>query len=613
MPSNVSYPRKYYSTTYAELDTIPLKEGNVISLYDTDGLYYDVGNPAGSGQNVIRRKASNIEYVSSLSEARQEPTTIFVIQNATMQDEEGNTVISYSGYRWNEDSTPAKFDEIFNNLRDFKVKSTSSDSTKAYIVGSVESTDTIGTLVKNPNIYLTATGNKIHAGLEGVADNATEAIHATSADLATSAINDNASSPKAITTYLYDVSSDATTGTILTFTLGDGTTKTVRAADTQYDIYSSQDAGLVPGTDTQVTSDPLAIVLSGSGWIPIADITMPLADSAEKDGEGQVIASTYVKSASYDTTNDELTLTFGDGTTSSPISIPNTEYSVFDTTDNGLVPAASTSGDTSKFLKGDGTWADITATIGLYPGSDPTNPVSGLVPAATSLELEGYLKGDGTWGSTFTQGVDGLVPGPNTNDSAYTLRADGTWGVCPDTTNTAGSSNDTSNMLYLVGAQTQDSDGVITYSNVNVFINNGQLYCYSNTDSAAAQVVTVSDTQALTNKTYNGYTLGTACAGTIASTVDVANPDYLPTNSAVVSYTSGRLATIINVLDTKVPLSMVAPTYDDTSTYSVGDYSIYDDGNGAVLYKCNTAISTPEDFDDSKWDATTIIDIINSL
>ena len=37
--------------------------------------------------------------------------------------------------------------------------------------------------------------------------------------------------------------------------------------------------------------------------------------------------------------------------------------------------------------------------------------------------------------------------------------------------------------------------------------------------------------------------------------------------------------------------------YSSSSTYAVGDYVYYND----LIYKCNTAISTPEDFDNTKW------------
>lgn len=53
----------------------------------------------------------------------------------------------------------------------------------------------------------------------------------------------------------------------------------------------------------------------------------------------------------------------------------------------------------------------------------------------------------------------------------------------------------------------------------------------------------------------------------------------------------------------------ISDAYDNTSTYDVGDIVIY---NGS-LYICNTAITTAEDFDPSKWDATNLGDVIASI
>lgn len=46
----------------------------------------------------------------------------------------------------------------------------------------------------------------------------------------------------------------------------------------------------------------------------------------------------------------------------------------------------------------------------------------------------------------------------------------------------------------------------------------------------------------------------------------------------------------------------ISDAYDNTTTYAVGDYCIYNNN----LYKCNTDISIAEDFDSTKWIATTI-------
>lgn len=48
----------------------------------------------------------------------------------------------------------------------------------------------------------------------------------------------------------------------------------------------------------------------------------------------------------------------------------------------------------------------------------------------------------------------------------------------------------------------------------------------------------------------------------------------------------------------------IAPDYDATSTYAVGDWCIY---NG-TLYQCNTAIPTAEAFDPTHWTAKKVVD-----
>lgn len=61
-------------------------------------------------------------------------------------------------------------------------------------------------------------------------------------------------------------------------------------------------------------------------------------------------------------------------------------------------------------------------------------------------------------------------------------------------------------------------------------------------------------------------------------------------------------------LATKANESIIADAYDNTSTYLVGDYCMYEN----ALYICNTDISTAEDFDSTHWDPITIITSIDS-
>lgn len=86
------------------------------------------------------------------------------------------------------------------------------------------------------------------------------------------------------------------------------------------------------------------------------------------------------------------------------ISATDTTYNDFDGSVHGLVPVPS-SGDSAKFLKGDGTWATPTDTT--Y--SDFAGSTHGLVPAVQT-QAGKFLKDDGTWGtpSTGSSSLSGL-------------------------------------------------------------------------------------------------------------------------------------------------------------------------------------------------------------
>ena len=94
-----------------------------------------------------------------------------------------------------------------------------------------------------------------------------------------------------------------------------------------------------------------------------------------------------------------------------------------------------------------------------------------------------------------------------------------------DTKNTAGSTN-SSSKLFLIGATSQAANPQ-TYSHDTVYVGtDGCLY------SDSKQVVNLSGSQALTNKTYNGYKLAAACAKGVATSVTSGGTN-LPTAGAV--------------------------------------------------------------------------------
>ena len=99
-----------------------------------------------------------------------------------------------------------------------------------------------------------------------------------------------------------------------------------------------------------------------------------------------------------------------------------------------------------------------------------------------------------------------------------------------DTKNTAGST-DSSSKLFIIGATGQAANPQ-TYSQDTAYVGtDGHLY------SDSKQVVNLSGTQALTNKTYNGYTLATACTKSVDTSISSGSTSTnLPTTAAVADY-----------------------------------------------------------------------------
>lgn len=56
-------------------------------------------------------------------------------------------------------------------------------------------------------------------------------------------------------------------------------------------------------------------------------------------------------------------------------------------------------------------------------------------------------------------------------------------------------------------------------------------------------------------------------------------------------------------------IDTVFEDYSSSSTYNVGDYAVYNN----VLYRCVTAIATPEAWDSSKWEVATFQDLVDDV
>ena len=145
-------------------------------------------------------------------------------------------------------------------------------------------------------------------------------------------------------------------------------------------------------------------------------------------------------------------------------------YGTFTTSKSGLVPSSGS--NTTKYLKGDGTWDTPTDTV--YDTFTTTK--SGLVPSSGSNTTK-YLKGDGTWDtptdtvySTFTSAKSGLVPSSGSNTDKF-LKGDGTWGTPTDTNDKVkqeASSVETRKKLLFSYNGTSTASGTITSGATNV-------------------------------------------------------------------------------------------------------------------------------------------------
>lgn len=94
-------------------------------------------------------------------------------------------------------------------------------------------------------------------------------------------------------------------------------------------------------------------------------------------------------------------------------------------------------GDNVKFLRGDGTWQEISteAPVLMVGATATTNGKAGYVIAPKKTEYLKFLRGDGTWqaiptlsGSTSSQaGTAGLAPAPSAGSQNYYLQGNGQW------------------------------------------------------------------------------------------------------------------------------------------------------------------------------------------
>lgn len=88
------------------------------------------------------------------------------------------------------------------------------------------------------------------------------------------------------------------------------------------------------------------------------------------------------------------------------------------------------------------------------------------------------------------------------------------------------------------------------------------------------------------------------------SNYNLSKPENTDTNASFISAYRDNM----DIIDKQMGNKNIAEDYDNTQTYAVDDYVIYD----GDLYKCTTAVTTAEDFDSTKWTQTVASDEFGS-
>lgn len=179
-------------------------------------------------------------------------------------------------------------------------------------------------------------------------------------------------------------------------------------------------------------------------------------------------------------------------------------HPVFSTTANGFVPAADASGDTSKFLRGDGTWAVAGAVTGVKGNAEATyrtgnvNLTPANIGAAAASHTHNYLP---LTGGTLTGNLSSRQIAPSATNSYSLGTSSLKWSNVYATTFTG---NLTGNVT---GSLTGNADTATTASKVN------------NTITIAGDVTS----SAVSLNTTSAITITTALGAGVVGTNELAN------------------------------------------------------------------------------------------
>lgn len=198
------------------------------------------------------------------------------------------------------------------------------------------------------------------------------------------------------------------------------------------------------------------------------------------------------------------------------------------------------------------------------PKTAATTSAPGLMSAADKTKLDGITSGADSvaFSRSLTSGTKiGTITINGTASDVYCQ-------TNTDTKNTAGST-DSSSKLFLIGATSQAANPQ-TYSQDTAYVGtDGHLY------SNGKKVVNLSDSQALTNKTYNGYTLAEACAKKVTD-----SPSAAPIGTGTNLVTERDVYYGLPVINGSHTYASFTSIYAPTSAGTSG-YTLKSNGSGA--------------------------------
>ena len=405
------------------------------------------------------------------------------------------------------------------------------------------------------------------------------------------------------------------------------TPKAVKAA---YDLAASKGTGTITGVSvngTSIATSGVANITSMPASILTGAIPSAVTATTQTQGDNSTkIATTAYVDKAIDDLPEPMIFKGSLGTGGTITALP--------------VDGSATIGDTYKVITA-GTYASKAAKVGdtficltktssantweLIPsGDEPSGTVTSITLKATSpiaIDSETAITSSGTrtlshansgvtagtyrsvtvnatghvtagtnpttlsgYGITDAKIASGVITlGSNTITpltSSSTLDATKLSGTIPsgcytDTKNTAGSI-DSSSKLFLIGATSQTTSSQ-TYSQDTAYVGtDGKLY------SNSKEVVNLSDTQALTNKTYNGYTLAAASAKAVDTSISAGSSSAnLPTSAAVASFVEGKgyvttdTKNTAGSTDTSSKIYLIGATSQAANPQTYSDNEIY--------------------------------------